>query len=202
MEHLWHHESDALLLRKICVGGYENNSYIVACRQTGHAVIVDAAADPDTLIAAVAGLKPQAILTTHGHFDHVAAARPVAAALDIPFLLHPADEDLAGMTADGPVGTGTIQVGEVQIEAIHTPGHTVGSTTFALPGVVLTGDTLFPGGPGATVSPGSSFDDIITSIETHLVGLPPDTIVMPGHGLDTTIGAEAPALAEWTRRGW
>ncbi len=202
MSTLWHYETEALRIRKLCVGAYENNSYVLACRTTGAAVIIDAAAEAGKIMGAVDGLRPQAILTTHGHFDHVGAAREVAASLDIPFLLHPADEPLAGMAADGPVGQGSIEVGEVTLTAVHTPGHTLGSTCFVLPGVVFTGDTLFPGGPGATVSPGSSFDEIIWSIETHLFSLPDDTIVMPGHGLDTTIGEELPALPDWIERGW
>lgn len=198
----WHFETDAYRIRKLGVGSYENNAYIVACRRTSRAVIVDAAAEPETIVAAMDGLAPQAILTTHGHFDHVGAAQQVASTLGIPFLLHPADEELAKMSADGPVGEGPITVGEIEITAVHTPGHTLGSTCLLLPGVALTGDTLFPGGPGATVSPGSSFEQIIASIEEHLMVLPDETLVMPGHGLDTTIGTERPSLPEWIARGW
>ena len=193
----WHLTIDDVGIRKVCVGSYENNCYVVACLQTGACVIVDAAAEAEAIVAAVADLEPLAILTTHGHFDHVGAVTDVGEALDIPFRLHPADTDLAGLSPDAPVGEGPIEIGNVTIEAIHTPGHTLGSTSFLLPGVVLTGDTLFPGGPGATVSPGSSFDQIIDSIETRLLTLPADTIVMPGHGLDTTIGAEASTA--WSR---
>ena len=202
MSILWHLETDSFRIRKLCIGGYENNAYVVACNATGAAVIVDAAAEPDAIVAATEGLSPQAVLTTHGHFDHVAAAQEVSATLGIPFLLHPADEPLAQMSADGPVGEGPIEVGELEIIAVHTPGHTLGSTCLILPGVALTGDTLFPGGPGATVSPGSSFEQIIASIDEHLMTLPDETLVLPGHGLDTTIGAERPALPEWIRRGW
>ncbi|HSF87722.1 MAG TPA: MBL fold metallo-hydrolase [Acidimicrobiia bacterium] len=202
MSTLWHFETDAYRIRKLCVGAYENNAYVVACRQTGAAVIVDAAAEPETIMAATVGLAPQAILTTHGHFDHVGAAQQVSETLGVPFLLHPADEALAQMRADGPVGEGPIGVGDVTITAVPTPGHTLGSTCFLLPGVALTGDTLFPGGPGATVSPGSSFEQIISSIEDNLMVLADDTIVMPGHGLDTTIGTERPALPDWVDRGW
>jgi len=202
MAHPWHFATEAFRIRKMCVGLYESNCYVIACAATGQAVIVDAAEEPDTILGNVADVSPQAILTTHGHFDHVGAAREVAAALEVPFFLHPADQDLAGFAADRALGEGPIPVGDLEITAIHTPGHTLGSTSFVLPGVVLTGDTLFPGGPGATVSPGSSFDDILASIATHLFTLPDATLVMPGHGLDTTIGTEKPHLNDWIQRGW
>lgn len=198
----WHYETDAFRIRKMCLGSFENNCFVVACRHTGEAVIVDAAAEPERILAGVADVTPRAILTTHGHFDHVGAARQVADALAIPFQLHAADADLSPVSADADLELGAVHIGDVEMQAIHTPGHTPGSACFRLPGVVLTGDTLFPGGPGATVSPGSSFEQIITSIETHLLTLPAATIVMPGHGLDTTIGTEAPALPAWIERGW
>ncbi len=198
----WHFETDTFRIRKLCVGAYENNAYVVACRASGDAVIVDAAAEADRIVAAAADVTPQAILTTHGHFDHVGAARAVADRLGIPFRIHPADESLAGMTADEPLEEGAIGIGDLTMEAVHTPGHTPGSTSLLLDGVVLTGDTLFPGGPGATRGPGSSFPQIIDSIRDRLLTLPGETIVMPGHGLDTTIGAEAPSLPKWIARGW
>lgn len=198
----WHHEGAAALIRKITVGAYENNVYVVACAATGKAVVIDAAFEPDRIAAAVSDLEPVAILTTHGHFDHVGAARETAAMLRIPFRLHPADTEIAGMTYDEPVAPGAITVGELVIDARHTPGHTPGSTCFVIPGVVFAGDTLFPGGPGATRFPYSSFDRIIASITGELFTLEPDTLVMPGHGLDTTIGAEQPSLQVWRERGW
>lgn len=198
----WHFVTSTHLVRKFCVGSWENNVYVVACSQTGEAVVIDAAADAERIIDEVSDVTATAILTTHGHFDHVGAVRSVADELGIPFLLSPRDADLAGMAPDEPLEAGPISVGATSIEAIHTPGHTRGSTTLLIPGAAFTGDTLFPGGPGATRSPGSSFTEIIDSIESRLFTLPSDTIVMPGHGLDTTIGTEAPSLQAWKDRGW
>lgn len=198
----WHFETDAFAIRKVCVGPLENNVYIVACAATGEAVIVDAAADAARILAEASDVTPTAILTTHGHHDHVGAAPEVGAALGVPFRLHPADADLAGLVPDDPLTPGTLTVGRVDLEVIATPGHTPGSVSLALPGIVLTGDTLFPGGPGATRGPGSSFEQILDTIEHELLTLPPENLVMPGHGLDTTVGAEAPSLEEWRRRGW
>jgi glyoxylase-like metal-dependent hydrolase (beta-lactamase superfamily II) len=198
----WHLETDAFSIRKVCVGPFENNVYIVACRTTGEAVIVDAAADPERILVEVGDVTPTAILTTHGHHDHVGAVAEVASALGVPFRIHPDDADLAGLVPDDPLLPGTVTVGRIDIEVIATPGHTPGSVSLLLPGIVLTGDTLFPGGPGATRGPGSSFEQILATIEHDLLTLPPETLVMPGHGLDTTIGAEAPSLEDWRRRGW
>jgi len=97
-----------------------------------------------------------------------------------------------------------IEVGNLRLHAIHNPGHTPGSISFLVEGapILFSGDTLFPGGPGATKFPGSSFATIIESIDNRLFALPADTVVMPGHGVDTTIGTERPHLQEWVDRGW
>ena len=96
------------------------------------------------------------------------------------------------------------EVGDLRLRSMHTPGHTRGSTSFLLEGkpILFTGDTLFPGGPGNTSTPGASFDQIIASIDRRLFTLPADLLVLPGHGLDTTIGEERPHLQEWVDRGW
>ncbi len=117
-------------------------------------------------------------------------------------MLHAADVEIAGKTPDVLLAEGTLPVGEVIAQIVHTPGHTHGSVCIALDGVVLTGDTLFPGGPGATRFDHSSFDTIIRSIESKLFALPDDTVVLPGHGAATTIGTERPQLPAWIERGW
>jgi glyoxylase-like metal-dependent hydrolase (beta-lactamase superfamily II) len=199
---VWHIETPRMKLRKVCAGAWETNAFVVVCAATGASVIVDAAADADRLIAATAGTAPEALLTTHGHFDHVGAARPVADRLGIPFRLHPDDGDRFNVPPDEPLLPGAIAVGDLELRVVHTPGHTPGSVVLILDGIVLSGDTLFPGGPGATSGPGADFDTIMASLDTSLFTLPDDTIVMPGHGLDTTIGAERPSLEAWRSRGW
>lgn len=198
----WHYVSATHLVRKFCVGSWENNVYVVACAKTRQAVIIDAAEEADRIVAETSDVTPTAILTTHGHFDHVGAAAEVRDRLEIPLRMHPSDSELADIHPDAPLEDGRIALGETMIDAVHTPGHTLGSTTLLIPGVAFTGDTLFPGGAGATRSPGSSFEEIIRSIEMRLFTLADDTVVMPGHGLDTTIGHEAPALPAWKQRGW
>lgn len=197
-----HLTTDRFEIRKACVGPLENNTYVVVCTHTGRSVIIDAAAEPDVVVELTAGTNPTAILTTHGHADHVGAAAAVAARLSIPVRIHSADAAMAGVDGAVPLGPGTIDVGDVAMDVLHTPGHTPGSLCFLLPGVVLTGDTLFPGGPGATRGNKEHFEQIIASIVSKLFTLDDDTVVMPGHGLDTTIGEELPQLEGWVERGW
>ena len=189
-------------IRKVCVGPYDNNAYVVACVGTGEAVLIDAANEADRLVVETADVVVAAILTTHGHFDHVAAAAEIAEALDVPFLLSPADAEIAGSIPDGPLPDGSMKVGDLRIDIRQTPGHTPGSACFVTEGVVFSGDTLFPGGPGATRFPYSDFDQIMVSLETQLFTLDDSTLVMPGHGLDTTIGYERPSVPAWQARRW
>lgn len=202
MAPLPHHRDSRIEVRKGCVGPFENNVYVVVSVATGRSVIIDAAAEPDRVAALTAGTTPVAILTTHGHSDHVAAARSIADRFAIPFRLHPDDAEMAGIDPDEPLEEGPLLVGDLTVDAIHTPGHTPGSICFRFDGFVCSGDTLFPGGPGATRGPGADFDTIIASIDDRLFTLDDTTVVLPGHGLDTTIGTERPQLAAWVERGW
>lgn len=196
-----HYEDERVVVRKLCVGPLENNAYLVACRNTGEAVLIDAAAEPSRILAAAGDLHLTAILTTHGHWDHVQAVAGIREEVDIPFRIHSADAAGSGHDPDEPLGEGVVQFGDVAIETMVTPGHTEGSMCFALPGLVFTGDTLFPGGPGAT-SDRTAFDTILRSISDRLLTLDGATLIMPGHGLDTTVGTERPHLGEWRARGW
>ncbi|MDX1691648.1 MAG: MBL fold metallo-hydrolase [Acidimicrobiia bacterium] len=182
---------------KLCVGPMENNAYVVACAATGDSIVVDAAAETDRILAACQGTSPRAIVTTHGHWDHVQAADDVRAALGVPLLVHPADA--GDLEATEPIPD-VVEVGHLRFDAPHVPGHTPGSTCLAGYGLAFTGDTLFPGGPGATGSP-EAFARIMGGLRDHLFTLPDETLVLPGHGLDTTIGAERPHLDAWERRG-
>jgi glyoxylase-like metal-dependent hydrolase (beta-lactamase superfamily II) len=166
--------------------------------------MVDAANEPDRLLELCRRLDVRSVVETHGHWDHVQAVPQVRAA-GYPVGV---SADDAGML-DGHdfvlEDDSTLEVGRLRVRTVHTPGHTPGSTCFLVEGspVLLSGDTLFPGGPGNTSRPGGHFPTIIRSIEERLFGpLADDTIVMPGHGDDTTIGRERPHLGEWIERGW
>lgn len=199
----WTYTDDRIRIAKMNVGEYDNCAYIVACVATDRAVIVDAAAEADRILAACDGLQVEAILTTHGHWDHIQVLDEVKDTLDVPWLMHLADIEIAKRTPDDPIAHGQeFTVGDIALHALHTPGHTPGSVSFVLEPVVFSGDTLFPGGPGATRWEYSSFGQIMDSVEQHLFTLPEPTIVYPGHGGETTIGTEKPHAAEWRARGW
>jgi glyoxylase-like metal-dependent hydrolase (beta-lactamase superfamily II) len=195
-------ETDDFAVTRIVTAPLENNVYLIACAATDTSLIVDAAGDPDSIVAMTTGTVVKAVATTHGHWDHHGAIPDVTESLGVPFMLHAADVEIAGKTPDTPLIEGELSIGEVVAQVVHTPGHTPGSVCIALDGVVLTGDTLFPGGPGATRFDHSSFDTIIRSIESRLFALPDDTVVLPGHGAATTIGTERPQLSSWIERGW
>lgn len=198
-----HYETSGLRIDKYVVGPFDNNVFVVRCTQTGQAVLVDAANEHDLLLEVVAEANVRRVLTTHGHFDHIQAVEQMRdAGIDVAI----GPDDAAMLPAyDLLVEDGQVfEVGDLRLRATHTPGHTPGSVCFVVEGhpVLLSGDTLFPGGPGNTAGNRRAFDTIIRSIESRLLTLPDDTLVMPGHGLDTTIGAEKPHLGEWITRGW
>ena len=192
-------------VHKLVVGPYDNNVFVVRCRATGDAVLIDAANEHEKLLEISKRLGVRRVLETHGHHDHIQAIPAMREAgyevavteLDAPML---GDLGYDAFLAHDEV----IEVGRLRIRSIHNPGHTPGSMSFTVVDTPLlfSGDTLFPGGPGATKFPGGSFETIIDSIDNLLFVFPESTIVLPGHGLDTTIGTERPHLQEWVDRGW
>lgn len=195
-------------IRGVVVGPLDNNVLVVRCRETGEAVLVDAADEHDLLLDLCRRLGVTRVVETHGHGDHIGA---VPALREAGYEVAIAEADAAMLAAFDPdwpravIGDGdVVDVGRVRLRTIHTPGHTPGSLCFAVEAapVLLSGDTLFPGGPGTTRFPYSSFEAIIDSIDTRLFNMDPETLVLPGHGASTTIARERPQLAEWIARGW
>ena len=184
----------------------DNNIWLVG--GDADVVVIDAAHDAGPIIDAVRGRNVVAVVCTHGHNDHVTVAPQLGEALDAPVLLHPADEVLWRMTHPGKEFR-VLQDGEVlnvagtELRAIHTPGHSPGSTCLHAPelGAVFSGDTLFQGGPGATGRSYSDFPTILASISERLGKLPGETVVYTGHGDTTTIGGELVHYDDWVARG-
>ncbi|MCL1587284.1 MAG: MBL fold metallo-hydrolase [Actinomycetia bacterium] len=195
-------KGDGFTVSRVVVGPLDNNVYLIEDTESGDALLIDAADDPEAIMRFVGDTNVVGVFTTHGHSDHHEAVPEVPQALDAPFILHPLDATIAGKPIDAAITTGPLPIGDTVATVAHTPGHTPGSVCLSLPGVVFTGDTLFPGGPGATRFGHSSFTTIIESLETELFSLPDETIVFPGHGASTTIGTERPQLTSWIERGW
>lgn len=185
----------------------DNNVWIIG--DDSEVFVIDPAHEPAKIAEAVGERSVKAVLLTHGHDDHIRYAREFADLVKAPIHLNPADQMLwedvfPGTTADHTITDGqTFEVAGTTLVALHTPGHSPGSTCFYVEslGTVFSGDTLFNGGPGATGRSYSSFETIIESIRERLLVLPGDTIVNTGHGDATSIGAEAPNLDEWIKRG-
>lgn len=198
-----HWSDERLEVHKVVVGTFDNNVFVLKDRATGAAVLLDAADEAERLLAMMDDLGVTEVWTTHGHWDHIQAVPQVREA-GYRVLVGPDDADMLpasdGLIRDGDV----LEVGELRVRAMHTPGHTPGSTCFAVEGspVLFAGDTLFPGGPGNTDKDPARFAAIIESIRSTLFALPDETHVLPGHGADTTIGAERPSLPTWVERGW
>ncbi|MEO6531561.1 MAG: MBL fold metallo-hydrolase [Specibacter sp.] len=178
----------------------DNNVWLVG--DDVEVYVIDPAHDPAAVKEAVGERTVKAVLLTHGHDDHIRYARDFADLVGAPVLMNPADQMLwdaifPGTTPDAPINDGdTFEVAGIVLAALHTPGHSPGSTCFHAEslGTVFTGDTLFNGGPGATGRSFSDFPTIVASITQRLLTLPPETVVNTGHGDSTTIAAEAPGI--------
>ncbi|MGA8296830.1 MAG: MBL fold metallo-hydrolase [Acidimicrobiales bacterium] len=199
-----HYEDAQAEIHRLVVGPIDNNVFIVRCKQTGDALLIDAANEHDLLLRTAQDLGVRQIVETHGHWDHIQAVPEMREA---GYEVAVAAEDSSMLPSYDLVleDDAVITVGRLRFRTIHTPGHTPGSTCFLLEGspVLFSGDTLFPGGPGNTTFPGGNFGQIIESIDRRLFSPLPDEIrVLPGHGADTTIGTERPHLKEWVQRGW
>jgi glyoxylase-like metal-dependent hydrolase (beta-lactamase superfamily II) len=201
-------ELPKLVLSKLSVGPMDNNAYLLRCRTTGEQLLVDAANDPDRLLGLVGPDGLVAVVTTHRHRDHWQGLAEVVQATGARTFAHPLDATDIPVETDVFLADGdTLGFGAVELAVIHLVGHTPGSIALVYDdpdGVshVFTGDCLFPGGVGRTTSP-ADFASLLEGVSTKLFGrLSDETSVYPGHGDDTTIGAERPHLAEWAGRGW
>ena len=197
-----HAHDDQVKVHKIEVGEMENNVYILECPHTNEALLVDASFEADKILNSADGMKIVGILMTHGHFDHVQVLSELKERLGVPVYAHPGEDYPVQIDQELREGQELTFGQGHTVKVLHTPGHTPGGVCFLVGKHLISGDTLFPGGPGNTWADAEKFAQIIEQIETKLFTLPDDTIVYPGHGATTTIGAEKPHLQEWKDRGW
>lgn len=193
----------------LAVGGYEVNAILVWCDRTRAAVLFDAAAEAERLIAEIdrRGLTLTMLVNTHGHLDHIAGNALIKERYPVPLLIHRLDRPMltdplknlsqfTGPPVTSPDADGTLDEGDLlpvgaeTLRVLHVPGHTAGSLAFYHPGMLLSGDTLFAGGIGRTDFPGGSERELLHNIRTKFLTLPDDTVIYPGHGPTTTVGEE------------
>jgi glyoxylase-like metal-dependent hydrolase (beta-lactamase superfamily II) len=201
-------ELPGLTVTKLAVGDLANNAYLLVAGNS-EALLVDAAAEPEKLLELVGGTDLRTVVTTHGHWDHHRALPQVVEATGAVTVAHPADAGDLPVPVERPVEHGdTVAVGDQTLEVVHLRGHTPGSIALVWRGPgdagthVFTGDSLFPGGPGRTTQP-ENFTSLMDDLEERIFGQLDDaTWFYPGHGNDSTLGAERPHLGEWRARGW
>ena len=203
------HELAELIISKVAVGPLENNAYLLRCRRTGEQLLIDAADEPATLLRLVGEDGLAGVVTTHRHADHWQALAEVVAATGARTYAGREDAPAIPVATDVPVADADeIPVGTCRLTARHLVGHTPGSIALVYDDPeghphVFTGDCLFPGGVGNTHGDPAAFASLLGDVEAKLFGpLPDETWVYPGHGADTTLGAERPHLPEWRERGW
>jgi len=197
-----------LLLRRRSVSEMDNNVHVLACAATGAALVVDAADDAPAIRAMLTDLRPLAVVQTHGHWDHVRAWDALRTDPGLPVWGHRGDLPLYPSAPDRLLEDGErLAVGRLEVEVLHLPGHTDGSLVLAVEGRsgwwLATGDSLFPGGPGATSGDLGRHARLMDGLEARVFARFDDaTRVLPGHGDATTLGIERPHLDAWRTRGW
>ena len=193
-------KDDSIQIERLSLGPFGTNSYLLICQKTGASVIVDAPGDAEKVLKLLEGTHPKYILMTHNHMDHVDALAALKSALNVPLAAH--EDDAGGLPVkpeqflnDGD----TISFGEIQLKVLHTPGHTPGSLCFLTDSYLISGDTIFPGGPGKTWSP-DDFKKIVESLTNKIFTLADETQLYPGHGDATLLKKEKQAFEAFSAK--
>jgi hydroxyacylglutathione hydrolase len=193
-------EDDAIQIERLELGPFGTNAYIVTCRRTRDSALIDAPAEANIIIDRLKNTTPKYILLTHNHMDHVGALTQLRAELKVPLAAHSADTRNLTSPPEILLNNGdTVWLGELEFTVLHTPGHTPGSLCFRFGRYLISGDTIFPGGPGKTSSP-DNFEQIIESITEKIFILPDDTQIYPGHGNSTVLKKEKGEFAVFASR--
>ncbi len=193
-------KDDTLQIEKLQLGPFGTNAYIVVCQKTRDSVLVDTPAEANTILERLEGTNPRYILLTHNHMDHVGALSELHSRLKVPLAAHASDSGNLPSKPDMLLNDGdTISVGKLVIDVLHTPGHTPGSLCFKVGSYLISGDTIFTGGPGKSWSP-AALKQIINSITEKIFVLPDDTQIYPGHGDSTVLKKEKDEFAVFSSR--
>ncbi len=193
-------EDDAIRIVRLELGPFGTNCYIVTCRKTQDSALIDAPAEASIIVDTLRNTTPRFILLTHSHFDHIAALAQLRAELKIPLAAHASDAPNLESPPETLLSDGdTLSLGDLTFAVLHTPGHTPGSLCFRVGRYLISGDTIFPGGPGRTGSP-AAFEQIVKSTAEKILVLPDDTLVYPGHGDATVLKKEKDEYAIFNSR--
>ena len=193
-------KDDGIHIEKLELGPFGTNAYILSCRQTGISVLVDAPTEASKILKQLKGTNPKYILMTHHHMDHTGALSELKSTLNIPVAAHSDDANNLPLQPDNLLNDGdVISCGDIQLNVLHTPGHTPGSVCFLTANYLIAGDTIFPDGPGKTASP-ADFKRILQSLTSKIFVLPDDTQIYPGHGDSTILRKEKQAFEAFSAR--
>ena len=193
-------KNESIQMEKLELGPFGTNTYVVICQETKDSVVVDAPGQAGKIFKQLEGTNPKYILMTHDHMDHVGALSELKSELKVPVAAHAADAGNLPAPPDMVLKDGdVVSFGNIQLRVLHTPGHTPGSLCFLTGSTLISGDTIFPGGPGKTSSP-AHFKQILESITTKIFALPDDTKVYPGHGDSTIVKKEKEAFEGFSSR--
>jgi len=187
-------------IERLELGSFGTNAYIVVCQKTRDSVLVDTPAEASTILDRLKDTNPKYILLTHNHMDHLGALAELHSRLKVPLAAHALDAQGLPSPPEMLLSNGdTVSSGNLKLEVLHTPGHTPGSLCFKVGRYLISGDTIFPGGPGATRSP-AALRQIIKSITEQIFVLPEDTPIYPGHGDSTVLKKEEDEYAVFSSR--